>query len=43
MAKTSDSSQEGNAFVIDESSMEMAWLLNQNLILTKGMGGLFPE
>jgi|SRR5450755_60143 len=43
MAKSSDSSQEENAFVIDESSMEMAWLLNQNLVLTKGMGGLFPE
>lgn len=34
---------EGNTFVIDESSAEMAWLLNQDRILTRGMGGLFPE
>jgi len=42
MAKTPDSSQDENAFVIEESSMEMAWLLNQNQILTKGMKDLFP-
>ncbi len=34
---------EGNTFIVDESSSEMAWLLNQEQILTKGMEGLFPE
>jgi len=34
---------EGNTFIVDESIMEMAWLLNQDQILTKGMDGLFPE
>ncbi|HLJ36396.1 MAG TPA: methyltransferase domain-containing protein [Ktedonobacteraceae bacterium] len=34
---------EGNTFVIDESTAEMTWLLNQDQILTKGMGELFPE
>ncbi|MEO8970057.1 MAG: methyltransferase domain-containing protein [Ktedonobacteraceae bacterium] len=35
--------REGNTFIVDESSTEMAWLLNQEQILTKGMEGLFPE
>jgi ubiquinone/menaquinone biosynthesis C-methylase UbiE len=34
---------EGNTFIVDESSAEMTWLLNQDQILTKGMDGLFPE
>lgn len=38
-----DASQEKNPFVIDESTMEMTWLLNQDRLLTEGMGGLFPE
>ncbi len=32
-----------NTFIVDESSSEIAWLLNQEQILTKGMEGLFPE
>lgn len=39
----SDLPLQGNTFVIEESSQEMAWLLNQDAILTKGMGHLFPE
>lgn len=38
-----ESSLQGNTFVIEESSQEMAWLLNQDVILTRGMGSLFPE
>ena len=34
---------EGNTFIYNESSWEMAWFFNQEQILTKGMEGLFPE
>jgi ubiquinone/menaquinone biosynthesis C-methylase UbiE len=30
-------------FVIEESGTEMAWLLNNHIALTNGMGGLFSE
>lgn len=39
----SDLPLQGNTFIVEESSQEMAWLLNQDAILTKGMGHLFPE
>ncbi|HLZ58020.1 MAG TPA: class I SAM-dependent methyltransferase [Ktedonosporobacter sp.] len=36
--------QNDNTYVIDsESAVEMARLMRQDLLLTKGMGGLFPE
>ena len=41
---SSDSSKKfETGFVIEESSTEMAWLLNADTILTRGMGGLFSE
>lgn len=43
MTTSSNLPQGENTFVIDESSMEMAWLLNQDQVLTKGMGSLFPD
>ncbi len=36
-------SQDESNFVIEESSTEMAWLLNNHIALTNGMGGLFSE
>ena len=39
-----DQPQEENAYVMDaESATEMARLLNQERLMTRGMGGLFPE
>lgn len=39
-----ESSESENTYVIDvESGAEMARLMDQNILITKGMGGLFPE
>jgi ubiquinone/menaquinone biosynthesis C-methylase UbiE len=39
----SDASQHQSNFVIEESGTEIAWLLNSDVIVTAGMGGLFSE
>jgi ubiquinone/menaquinone biosynthesis C-methylase UbiE len=44
MAQSSDSTQKDNIYFNDpESGAEMARLTDQDRLITKGMGGLFPE
>jgi ubiquinone/menaquinone biosynthesis C-methylase UbiE len=44
MTTTPESSQSENTYVIDaESGAEMARLIDQDALITKAMGGLFPE
>jgi SAM-dependent methyltransferase len=44
MTETGDSSKRGNVYISDsESGAEMARLIDQDRLVTRGMGGLFPE
>jgi len=44
MTAPGDSSKSGNVYISDsESGAEMARLIDQDRLITKGMGGLFPE
>lgn len=42
-ANASNPFQNESNFVVEESSTEMAWLLDNHIALTNGMGGLFSE
>ncbi len=44
MTTSPDSSEEKNTYIIDtEDAAEMARLLDQDMLVTRSMGGLFPE
>jgi SAM-dependent methyltransferase len=44
MTEPGDSSKRGNVYISDsESGAEMARLIDQDRLVTRGMGGLFPE
>jgi ubiquinone/menaquinone biosynthesis C-methylase UbiE len=43
MSMPSDTPPTERRFVVEESGSEMAWLMNNDRMVTQAMGGLFPE